>query len=147
MRSSIFWAAALVLLAAMVSACGGDSDDTSTETTDAQVSATAEAAANVTGLPAQFTGTGSGATGLFELKKGIPAKFSITHDGVEEFIAFLKDEDGNPLGTGASSALAGGFLAPVIGVFEGTKTVDLLFTRLYFVEVTADGNWTIDVEQ
>ena len=47
-------------------------------------------------LPVQFTETGSGTTLLFELKKGILAKFTITHDGVDEFEAFLKDEDGNP---------------------------------------------------
>ena len=38
-------------------------------------------------------------------------------------------------------------MAPVIGAYEGTKTVNLHFTKLYRVEVTADGNWTIDVEQ
>ena len=145
MRTSIFWAGVLVAWVAMFSACGGDSADTATEASAA--TAVPAVAADVVELPVQFTGKGSGTTLLFELKKGIPAKFTITHDGVDEFEAFLKDEDGNPLGTGASSALAGGFVAPVIGAFEGTKTVDLLFTKLYRVEVTADGNWTIDVEQ
>ena len=139
-----------------IAGCGGDSDDTivaePTEVVSAtQVSAgtTAATAAPATGssapveLPAHFEGTGSGPTARFNLKGG-PANFKIVHDGADEFVVLLMDDEENLV-----SIVVGTAYSPVIGVYDDTKKLHLIVvgSPVHFLLITADGNWSVDISQ
>ena len=154
MRLSILMTGILVTGAVALAACGGDSDDTVVaEPTEApaatQVSAgTTAATAAPTGssdiveVPAHFEGTGSLSTGQFNLKSG-PVDFTISHDGAEEFVVLLYS------GENLASIVVGTAYSPVTGAFDDTKTLRLIVagSPVHYLQITADGNWTVDVSQ
>lgn len=82
-----------------------------------------------------FSGTGDTATELFSLPTGLKT-FNLTHDGDSNFIVNLLSEDD--------------FFAPSlaneIGEFDGS-TAEYLEAVNYIINVQADGNWTINIDQ
>ena len=151
MRLSILMTGILVAGTVALAACGGDSDDTVVaEPTEApaatQVSAGTTAPAtgssNIVELPAHFEGTGSFSTGQFNLKSGA-VDFKIFHDGADEFVVLLYS------GENLASIVVGTAYSPVIGAFDDTKTLRLIVagSPVHFLQITADGNWAVDVSQ
>jgi hypothetical protein len=145
MRNPIFLAVALAVWAATLSGCGGDSADnvaapTSTPKETSAPTVAPAAASDVVEVPSQFSGTGPAATARFKLDRGATT-FRMRHEGVGEFIVLLNDNDEN-----LASLLAGSGYAPVMGAYDETRTINLIFAGLFFLQVTADGNWSVDVE-
>ena len=89
-----------------------------------------------------FAGTaGRSSTPEFRLNSG-KTVFHLTHDGEGEFDVLLKDYNDNQ-----AAKLVGGSGMRISGRIDETKTVHLLLPGLYVLKVSADGDWTIDVEQ
>ncbi len=84
-----------------------------------------------------FSGSSKTATDLFELSRGLK-RFNMTHQGSENFIVDLLDENG------ARVEIAG--LVNEIGPFNGSKAVQVPEDGIYLLQVEADGPWTIQVE-
>jgi hypothetical protein len=148
MRKPVFLAVALAVLAATLSGCGGDSaGDVATPTavpTEASaptVAPTADSAAasDVVEVPTQFSGTGSVATARFKLERG-RTSFRIQHDGVGDLVVLLNDNEEN-----IASLLADSAYASITGAYDETRTVNLIFEGLFFLQVTTDGTWSVDV--
>ncbi|MFO8090887.1 MAG: invasin domain 3-containing protein, partial [Desulfatiglandaceae bacterium] len=91
----------------------------------------------ISGLPANntFEGTGIAKTSPFYAKKGV-VTFSMSHDGKSNFIVWLWEE------TKGRIAL----LANEMGTLEQYGTVENLDVGNYFLQVKADGNWSIKIE-
>ena len=154
MRFSILVAGVLTAVTVAIAGCGGDSDDSAVaETTGTAVAtqvsagttaatATATGSSNIVGLPAHFEGTGSFSTSQFNLKSG-PVDFKIVHDGADEFVVLLYS------GENLASIVVGTAYSPVIGAFDDTKTLRLIVagSPVHFLQITADGNWAIDISQ
>jgi len=93
--------------------------------------------------PIEFQGTGQKVTTSFYLHKGI-AIFRMHHYGSSNFIIWLYNAD-----TGERVEL----LVNVIGTFHGATIVGVTGEPLqaspgnYILEITADGSWTIKIEQ
>jgi hypothetical protein len=89
------------------------------------------------GLPANntFAGTGITKTSPFYAQKGV-VTFSMTHEGESNFIVWLWEE------TEGKIAL----LANEIGTLEQYSTVENLDVGNYFLQVNADGDWTVNIE-
>ncbi|MCG2794505.1 MAG: hypothetical protein L6427_01275, partial [Actinomycetia bacterium] len=83
-----------------------------------------------------FSGSGNKATQLFTLQEGITT-FDLTHDGESNFIVWLKDQNGENVDLAANA----------IGSFAGGKLVSVDNTAGYILDIKADGNWAIHVEQ
>ena len=156
MRFSILVTGILAAGVLAIAGCGGDSDDTvvaepteapaatkvSVQTAAATV-APAAGPADLVELPAHFEGTGPTDTARFNLKGGA-ANFNIFHYGAEKFVVVLMDSQGTIV-----SLVAGSIYAPVIGAYDGTKTVRLIVagSPVHFLQITADGNWSVDISQ
>ncbi len=106
----------------------GDGDSESSETPEREEGTLLEA-----GPSHEFEGSGSGSTGEFDLQSGI-ALASFEHGGSGEFVVEVQGELPNELvvstagtGSGESAFAVGG--------------------GSYTLEVEADGDWTIEIEQ
>ncbi|HZZ29496.1 MAG TPA: hypothetical protein VFE46_15970 [Pirellulales bacterium] len=87
------------------------------------------------GTPCTLEGRGYKATPFFKLDKGL-AEFKLKHQGEERFKVVLLDQNGRPIE----------YLINTIGPFDGSKPVSIEEPGLYFLNVSADGNWTVDVQ-
>lgn len=87
--------------------------------------------------PINLSGVGQTATEPFELESGL-AVFEMTHEGGQNFIVQILDENGQ---SGMDSLAAN-----VIGPFRGSHAMQAQAGR-HVLDVQADGPWTITVEQ
>ena len=89
------------------------------------------------GLPKNntFEGTGTTKTSPFYAQKGV-VTYLMSHDGKSNFIVWLWEE------TKGRIAL----LADEIGTLQQYSTVENLDVGNYFLQVKADGNWTVKIE-
>jgi hypothetical protein len=85
--------------------------------------------------PVSFQGTGFHATQFVQLKKGLNI-FKLKHDGEMRFRVTLLDQYGQPVES----------LVNTVGDFDGSKPVSIDEPGLYYLNVGADGDWSIDVE-
>ncbi len=83
----------------------------------------------------EFSGSNMAATEPFSLNAGL-ARFEMSHQGASNFIVYLRDAAGNPVGMG---------LANEIGAFQGSQAVQVPADGIYLLTVDADGPWTIRV--
>ncbi len=83
-----------------------------------------------------FSGTGQKATSLFSLNSGL-AVFQMTHTGQSNFIVYLLDGAGDLVDV----------LVNEIGSFDGSKAAQAPTTGNYILDISADGNWEITIEQ
>ncbi len=82
-----------------------------------------------------FTGNTQQATSLFSLSKGLKT-FEMSHNGNSNFAPLLMDEKGQYIE----------LLANEIGQFNGSKAIGIPKTGIYILDVTASGDWTINVK-
>lgn len=87
------------------------------------------------GAPQTFTGSSQSAAGPIELKSGL-ARFALKHSGDGNFALWLIDDSGDNVA----------LLANDIGPFDGSKAEQVL-DGIYWFDVTANGNWSIEVTQ
>lgn len=66
---------------------------------------------------------------FMELEKGVQT-FSFSHDGKSNFIVILNGS---------------GLLVNEIGNYSGTRVKNIDETAIYFFDITADGNWTMEI--
>ena len=98
--------------------------------------------ADAPGPPQTFDGLGQSVSAPFTLNEGL-ASFTLFHDGSSNFAIWLIDAQGNLVE----------LLVNEIGPFDGSKAVsvtdDLLAASpgIHFLDIAADGNWTVTVEQ
>jgi hypothetical protein len=86
--------------------------------------------------PIKLRGTGQQATSKFVLDSGL-VLFKMTHDGQSNFAVQLLDSQGQKVS----------LLANEIGPFDGSKAVGIKESGTYILDISADGNWTINVSQ
>ncbi|MCA1554944.1 MAG: hypothetical protein LC737_11245 [Chloroflexi bacterium] len=86
--------------------------------------------------PQTFSGDGQSVSPKVALKQGL-VTFHMTHNGRSNFAVFLYDDKGNRID----------LLANTIGNFDGSKPVRINSSGAYLLDITADGHWTIGVEQ
>jgi len=86
-------------------------------------------------LPVSLQGTGYHATPFINLKKGLNI-FKMTHNGKMRFRVTLLDQYGNPVDT----------LTNTVGEFDGSKPISIDDPGIYYLNVGADGDWSIDVD-
>lgn len=86
--------------------------------------------------PQTFTGRGQQVSPMFILDSGL-AIFRMTHDGNSNFAILLLDDKGDWIE----------LLVNEIGAFDGSKGVGIDRSGAYILDITADGNWTISIEQ
>ena len=98
----------------------------------------ATATPSVASLLPRFTleGGGQQATDFFRLREGL-ARFRMEHNGRSNFAIWLFDS------SGARREL----LVNVIGPFTGSRAVNIPRTGDYLLDIDADGNWRVIVEQ
>ncbi len=83
-----------------------------------------------------WSGHGDDVTSWVTLKQGL-ARFSFTHNGSSNFIIHLLDSDGNVVE----------FLANEIGAVNANTAISVESNGVYLLQITADGNWTINADQ
>ena len=88
------------------------------------------------GVPQTFTGTGPKASSLFWLDKTLTT-FEMSHDGSSNFAIWLLDSDGENVD----------LLVNEIGSFDGSTAIGLPAAGVYVLDIYADGDWTISVQQ
>jgi len=88
------------------------------------------------GAPQSFAGRGNGISPFMQLGAGIITMRG-THDGRSNFIVHLRDLSGS----------IAAFFFNEIGSVNASKSASLRSSGIYFVEIEADGNWTIAMEQ
>nr|QNO52629.1 hypothetical protein MBLPMMNE_00036 [Methanosarcinales archaeon ANME-1 ERB6] len=86
--------------------------------------------------PIGLSGTGQEATSKFSLEKGLSI-FRMTHDGDSNFAVWLLDDEGDKVD----------LLVNEIGEFDGSKAVGIKNQGDYILDISADGGWTITIEQ
>lgn len=85
--------------------------------------------------PQTLKGAGYQATPFFKLGRGL-AIFKMNHQGPDRFKVELLDRDGKVVGQ----------LVNVLGPFTESKTIAIEEDDIYFLNVGASGEWTIDVQ-
>ena len=85
--------------------------------------------------PCTLQGKGYKATPSFQLEKGLVV-FKLNHQGESRFKVALLDQDGRTVG----------YLVNTLGNFSGSKPISVDKPGVYFLNVSADGDWTIDVQ-
>jgi len=83
-----------------------------------------------------LNGIGQQASNKFQLQKGLSI-FKMTHNGSSNFIVNLLDSNGKQVGS----------LVNEIDSFNGGKAENIQESGTYILDVTADGNWTVIIEQ
>lgn len=86
--------------------------------------------------PIVLTGEGQQATEFFHLLDGLSI-FRMTHDGSSNFIIWLLNDDGQQLE----------LLVNEIGSFDGATAIGIEDSGDYLLDVSADGNWNVTIEQ
>jgi hypothetical protein len=86
--------------------------------------------------PQKLSGKGQAATKFFRLRPG-PATFRVSHAGTGFFAPALLKADGTLVTN----------IANELGQFNGDKRIDIAEEGIYLVDVSANGDWTIDVSQ
>ncbi|MDY6931833.1 MAG: hypothetical protein SVJ22_07990 [Halobacteriota archaeon] len=86
--------------------------------------------------PIALSGTGQEATSKFSLEKGLSI-FRMSHDGGSNFAVWLLDGEGDKIE----------LLVNEIGEFDGSKAVSIKKQGDCILDVSADGSWTITIEQ
>jgi hypothetical protein len=85
--------------------------------------------------PCNLQGKGYKTTPSFQLEKGLVV-FKLNHQGESRFKVALLDQDGRTVG----------YLVNTLGNFSGSKPISVDKPGVYFLNVSADGDWTIDVQ-
>ena len=85
--------------------------------------------------PTELQGRGYEATPFIQLEKGLVV-FKMRHNGESRFRVTLRDENGRPVET----------LVNTLGAFDGSKPVSIEKPGIYFLNVGADGDWSIDAQ-
>jgi len=93
-------------------------------------------AATTTPVPITLSGTGQQASEMFYLDEGLVV-FEMTHDGDGYFGIWLLDDEGGRID----------LLVNEGGDFNGSKAVGINKAGIYLLDISADGNWTITIEQ
>jgi len=62
----------------------------------------------------------------------------MTHDGSRSIFIWLLDDQGSNVG---------GPLVVHTGIFDGSKAVGIDKSGTYILDIRADGNWTVRIEQ
>ena len=88
------------------------------------------------GVPQTFTGTGPKASPLFWLDKTLTT-FEMNHDGSSNFIVWLLNNNGHKVD----------LLVNKIGSYDGSTAIGLPAAGVHILDIEADGNWTISVQQ
>jgi PKD repeat protein len=83
-----------------------------------------------------FSGSGQQVTALFRLTAGL-AIFRMTHTGNSNFIIVLEDDTGDWVE----------LLVNEIGSFNGATSVHIEDTGWFMLDISADGAWTVTIEQ
>jgi hypothetical protein len=89
-----------------------------------------------TPTPIHLSGTGQQASQKFNLDSGL-AIFNMKHTGSSNFAIWLLDNMGNKEE----------LLVNEIGSFDGGKAVHISTAGNYVLDISADGPWTIDIQQ
>ncbi len=92
--------------------------------------------------PYSFSGTGDGATGLFDLPAG-NATFAMTNNGTGLFEVRLYAEDGSLVFDPTGNHIEP--LSRHTGAFDGTRSVAVPRPGAYLLSVFSDGAWTVEV--
>lgn len=85
--------------------------------------------------PQALTGKGQQASKFIKLENGLTT-FKLKHTGSSNFAVTLLDKNGN----------LKELLANEIGNFDGSKATGVNTSGIYLLNITADGNWTINIE-
>ncbi|HVU89233.1 MAG TPA: hypothetical protein VHD36_18045 [Pirellulales bacterium] len=89
----------------------------------------------VESTPVTLRGTGYHATPFVKLNKGLNI-FKMKHDGEMRFIVTLLDQYGQPVES----------LVNVVGDFDGSKPVSIDQPGIYYLNVSGDGDWSINID-
>lgn len=87
-------------------------------------------------VPASLTGTGKSVSPFLALGAGL-TRVAMTHDGSSNFAVVLYRADGEYID----------LLANEIGPYDGAQVAPIDEPGLYILDIQADGNWRIDIEQ
>lgn len=86
--------------------------------------------------PTVVSGSGDSATDTFDLEAGMTI-IEASHSGERNFIAELKDENGNSVE----------LIVNDIGNYSGQKAVTVPTADAYYLEIDADGSWDFEIDQ
>ena len=86
-------------------------------------------------LPLTLSAKGQQASQFFKLNSGLTT-FKMTHDGSSHFSIWLLDSSGNKTE----------LLVNDVGSFDGSKAVGISDAGVYVLDISADGNWTVNIE-
>jgi len=86
--------------------------------------------------PQTYTGHGQEFSPFFTLASGLTT-FHMEHSGSANFIVWLLDDQGDWVD----------LLVNKIGSFDGSKAVSVDDSGIYLLDITADGNWDVSIEQ
>lgn len=96
----------------------------------------------VAAKPLFFNGSGKQTSPKFVLYPGV-AIVRVTHDGGSSFIVALMDSNGNQM----ADSSGGAPIINEIGPYNGSIAVPIQVAGEYLLDVIADGNWTVSIEQ
>jgi hypothetical protein len=138
--------ALLVLITAvvMIEGCSSSTSPTNptatynapTATSKPVVTATPVPTPAPTASPIQLSGTNQQASQKFHLNSGL-AIFTMKHTGSSNFAIWLLDNMGDKKE----------LLVNEIGSFDGSKAVRISTSGDYILDIKADGQWNIDIQQ
>jgi len=83
-----------------------------------------------------YTGHGQEFSPFFTLNSGLTT-FQLKHTGTSNFAVVLLDSQGDWVE----------LLVNEIGSYDGSKTVSVDDSGIYLLDITADGNWDVSIEQ
>jgi hypothetical protein len=86
--------------------------------------------------PQSFSGKGKRVSDRFRLEQGLSI-FRMKHSGRSNFIMELIDESGRTVE----------LLVNEIGSFDGAKAIGVRTAGTYVIDIDADGNWSVTIEQ
>lgn len=84
----------------------------------------------------QLSGAGQQASQKFTLESGLSI-FRMTHSGQSNFQVWLLDDSGQRID----------LLVNEIGPFNGAKAIGIERQGIYILDISADGQWTVKIEQ
>jgi hypothetical protein len=87
-------------------------------------------------VPFSFRGRGQQVSQFITLSLGL-TRFEMKHDGESNFAVWLLDSNGQRMD----------LLVNEIGAFDGSKAIGTKYHGIYCLDISADGNWRIDVSQ
>ncbi len=88
------------------------------------------------GPPLTFTGFGQDVSPMFTVTEGL-ATFQMTHDGSGHFGIWLLDSTGHRVD----------LLVNEVGMFDGSKATGIRQAGVHLLDISANGNWTIAIQQ